>query len=345
MIVICEDCAKKYNIDETLIKGDKARFSCQECGHIIVVKKPQETAQPAPDETVADDAATDKSETREKEQEASAGTTASTASAAAQGAKGKGMPIGGYIFLTLLTGFLLVSAAFAYLYMRYIPEIINHQVNLRTQAVTQSFAGVIKKPLLLRNYLAVNKEAQRTSKLPGVAYASVVNKKGIVIAGFFSDLHRFDSSFVSKVKKSGFPRSILSQNKLTDKKTKEQHAVFTVGGQRIHDEVVALTGVGGEVHVGIYISDIDDAVKKALVSPFTLGLIGSLIIIGFLIFILLTRSITVPMKELTEIANRISLGEMDLHVASKGPREMRELAKAFERMRFSIKSAMERLRK
>ncbi len=343
MIVICEDCAKKYNIDETLIKGDKARFSCQECGHIIVVNKPQQTTESAPDETIADDATTDRPEITEKEQGAT-GTTASTASAAAQGAKGKGMPIGGYIFLTLLTGFLLVSAAFAYLYMRYIPEIINHQVNLRTQAVTQSFAGVIKKPLLLRNYLAVNKEAQRTSKLPGVAYASVVNKKGIVIAGFFSDLQRFDSTFVSKVKKSGFPRNILSQNKLTDK-TKAQHAVFTVGGQRIHDEVVALTGVGGEVHVGVYISDIDDAVKKALVSPLTLGLIGSLIIIGFLIFILLTRSITVPMKELTEIANRISLGEMDLHVASKGPREMRELAKAFERMRFSIKSAMDRLRK
>ncbi len=40
MLVICEDCAKKYDVDENQIKGDRARFSCYECGHIIVVIKP-----------------------------------------------------------------------------------------------------------------------------------------------------------------------------------------------------------------------------------------------------------------------------------------------------------------
>ena len=39
MLAICEDCSKKYNIDESKMKGTRARFSCQECGHIIVVVK------------------------------------------------------------------------------------------------------------------------------------------------------------------------------------------------------------------------------------------------------------------------------------------------------------------
>jgi predicted Zn finger-like uncharacterized protein len=39
MLAICEDCSKKYNVDESKMKGDRARFSCQECGHIIVVVK------------------------------------------------------------------------------------------------------------------------------------------------------------------------------------------------------------------------------------------------------------------------------------------------------------------
>ena len=39
MLVICEDCAKKYNIDESKIKGNRARFTCKECGHIIIVDK------------------------------------------------------------------------------------------------------------------------------------------------------------------------------------------------------------------------------------------------------------------------------------------------------------------
>lgn len=39
MLAICEECSKKYNIDESKMKGEMARFSCQECGHIIVVVK------------------------------------------------------------------------------------------------------------------------------------------------------------------------------------------------------------------------------------------------------------------------------------------------------------------
>lgn len=40
MLAICEECSKKYNVDESKIKGERARFSCQECGHVIVVIKP-----------------------------------------------------------------------------------------------------------------------------------------------------------------------------------------------------------------------------------------------------------------------------------------------------------------
>lgn len=39
MLIICEDCAKRYNIDETRIHGKRARFTCKECGHIIIVDK------------------------------------------------------------------------------------------------------------------------------------------------------------------------------------------------------------------------------------------------------------------------------------------------------------------
>lgn len=46
MLAICEDCSKKYNIDESKMKGPKARFSCQKCGHIIVVVKSGTASKP-----------------------------------------------------------------------------------------------------------------------------------------------------------------------------------------------------------------------------------------------------------------------------------------------------------
>jgi len=49
MLAICEECSKKYNVDESKMKSDRARFSCQECGHIIVVVK--KTSSPIANES------------------------------------------------------------------------------------------------------------------------------------------------------------------------------------------------------------------------------------------------------------------------------------------------------
>lgn len=46
MIVICEECGKKYRIDPSKIKGDKARFKCRTCAHMITVSKPETVSLP-----------------------------------------------------------------------------------------------------------------------------------------------------------------------------------------------------------------------------------------------------------------------------------------------------------
>ena len=53
MLAICEECSKKYNIDESKMKGQRARFSCQECGHIIVVVKSDNAGESKRDEQTA----------------------------------------------------------------------------------------------------------------------------------------------------------------------------------------------------------------------------------------------------------------------------------------------------
>ena len=56
MIVICEECGKKYRIDPSKIKGAAARFKCRVCTHMIMVSKPQDTpaADPAVDLSVTE---------------------------------------------------------------------------------------------------------------------------------------------------------------------------------------------------------------------------------------------------------------------------------------------------
>jgi len=64
MIVICEDCGKKYRIDPARIKGKAASFNCRVCDHLIIVKKanssPSESAtlKPAPTQQVSTESIT-----------------------------------------------------------------------------------------------------------------------------------------------------------------------------------------------------------------------------------------------------------------------------------------------
>lgn len=314
MEVICGKCDRKHNIDERRIKGPKVKFACLDCGHKISIQKKQTN----------------------KNSSASLSTP--------KKGGGKGLPIRTYLLLTMTLGFIVITATFTFLALRYIPDIISNQIELRTQAITSAFSGGIQKPLLLRNYLQVNKEAKRTSQLPGVAYAAVINQKGIVVGGFFSDLTRFDQDFADLIKLKGFPADVLNQNKLAPGADRK-NARITMGGQTIFDEVTPIPDTGGQVHVGIYVSEVDDAIRNAVFSPLTLSLTLVVLLFGFGIFVLTSRSITKPMVALTDIVNRISLGETDLAITPSGPQEMRELSSAFDRMHQSVKYVMSRLEK
>lgn len=51
MIVICEECGKKYQINPEKIKGESATFECKSCGQLITARKPSpsKTVQEAQD--------------------------------------------------------------------------------------------------------------------------------------------------------------------------------------------------------------------------------------------------------------------------------------------------------
>lgn len=45
MIVSCEECGKKYQIDPAIIKGDEAKFECKICKNLVIVQKPAATEE------------------------------------------------------------------------------------------------------------------------------------------------------------------------------------------------------------------------------------------------------------------------------------------------------------
>ena len=69
---------------------------------------------------------------------------------------------------------------------------------------------------------------------------------------------------------------------------------------------------------------------------------GIILALGLALFI--STTITRPMTHLAEVADRMSLGELDVEIDVQGDNEIGQLAESLRRMQASLRSAIERLR-
>jgi predicted Zn finger-like uncharacterized protein len=335
MLVICEECAKKYHVDANKIKGARAKFTCKVCGHVIVVEKPRpEPAEAAP----ASEPAPSAQKTgggAELEKPAPQPSVPALA-------KGRGRPFVFYLLITAAAGLLMTGCAFILLYFKYVPELVQQEMELRSLAVATSLRQTVSRPLLRKDYLLVNEETKRAAKLPGIAYAAVVNDKGAVVAGEFNSMSSFESQFIRQKNEKGFPVEVLALNGLKAG-AKEGSVRISMGGQPILDRVLALAEADGEVHVGLFAAEAESAVRRTLLSPLLFVPLVLALLFIFLLTVLVNWFIARPARSLTGTANRISLGELDLAIIAEGSRELRDLSMALERMRHSVRIAVERL--
>lgn len=158
MLVICEDCAKKYNIDENRIKGRRARFTCNECGHIIIIDKadigrPLINKHQEQDFTSASTIdllremevpiSTDvEQETPAPYSPAETETRATDAEqdiAAPTATKSKATSIIAYFLLGSLFSFLIITGGILYLYSQFLAGLLSQQVALRADLIVQAF--------------------------------------------------------------------------------------------------------------------------------------------------------------------------------------------------------------
>ena len=321
MIIHCEECGKKYKIDDKKLVKKRTLYNCPNCKSTIEVLKPSQGVEaldpePAPStSSIGSSAASGSFQTIGKTDD----TPSSPPSAdwkmdqtqAPKIQKATGLTIGKKLLFLFLAFILITGSVLTVVYMTYVPSLMYDQINLRTYSISQSFSAAIQQPLLIKNYLLVNKSAETNAKLPGVAYVSVLNKRGIVIAGILGDRSRFMEDFIEKVKESGFPKEISTQNRIPSGE-KESAKDFIGGGQKIHDVAVMIGDTGGEAHVGLFTEDVEKAVQESLMP--LLVLLVAIAFLGGLSFFLVARTISTPIRSLTRAAEKISLGEIDLPI-------------------------------
>ncbi len=92
-------------------------------------------------------------------------------------------------------------------------------------------------------------------------------------------------------------------------------------------------------------SDFDGRRGSAQRALYLSGLAALVGIAAAIVFaFLIARSITKPIARLAEVADRMSLGELDIDIDVQGSNEVGQLAESLRRMQASLRSAIERLR-
>lgn len=245
--------------------------------------------------------------------------------------------VGAFLGFVLLFGFFLVLV-----YQWYVPPLVNRQIELRVESVTKAFASAVFKPTVERNFIQVNKVAETTSQLPDVAYAVVVNERGGLVAGIFGGTDAFEPSFVASVQQKGFPLDIVQRSALADS-MESGRIILRVGGQDIMDYALRVPQTGSVVHVGLFIDGIKAAVRATLIPLLVILLLMA--VFGAITLLLLARTVSGPIHQLSLQAEAISMGKLDEVVDIAAGGEIGQLANAFRRMQASIRYMIMQVRR
>lgn len=205
---------------------------------------------------------------------------------------------------------------------------LRDQLERHSLAIAHNFSDAAAAHIAGGNTLALHALARKYTLHDGVAYAYVEGGNGAILA------HTFGS----------FPEEIRPQSRPGVGREPERRSLQWAGRPVVDTAVPVLEGQIGSVHVGFWADRLQDEVQGALIP--IVAVIAVIPFVGALLSFLLAQWIVRPIVDLTEIAEKVTMGDLELSVG--GDRvstrdEIGDLARALERMRSSLKAAMMRL--
>src|SRR5262245_35477621 len=223
--------------------------------------------------------------------------------------------------------FALGACAIAVVY-RLTGDTLRDQLDRRSLAIANNFSDAAAAHIASGNPLALHALARKYTLHDGVAYAYVEDGKGTILA------HTFGS----------FPQEIQPQSTAGVRREPERRSLQWGGRTVLETAVPVLEGQMGRVHVGFWADRLQEEVQRALIP--IVGVIAIIPFVGALLSFFLAHWIVRPIVGLTQIAEKVTMGDLEVSVGGdcvSTHDEIGDLARALERMRSSLKAAMMRL--
>jgi HAMP domain-containing protein len=240
------------------------------------------------------------------------------------GSRPRGMSLwkriaGTFTGITVILGLLVIGIVY-----EFTGRALRAELHQRALAVATNLSDAAAGFVMGRNILELNALITKYARLDGVAYVFMEDIKGEVIA----------------TSQGTLPSELRPSSPQDLRQTGERSLTFR--GRPVQEtRMPILEGRAGAAHVGIW-TDVPEAEIRRVLLPI-ISLIAAAVIACMISSILLTRRIIRPILGLVAVADEISKGNLDATVAIDSNGEIGELARSLERMRTSLKVAINRL--
>ena len=383
MIVICEECGKKYRIEASKIKGDAARFKCRVCTHMIVVTKPPPVVpKAAPDDAAqsraADETTEDKSPPAEEEITLD---QSSTDHVKAQSTRKSG-PLNLRLKMLLLFFFvplvLLIGASLLYLWQldRMSTLLTDESTKIVNQMAEEKIADLSTAVAIqCRLYLLANPELLKEDFMNDMGFKTLaVQKVGLTgytalyempdAAGVWRTwahvnpkIIGIDMSTLKKPMGRNFPGFWKIFSGVKGGKRSQGYYTWQDKDGKFREKFMVCTPVAGTpfvVAATTYLDEFHGPVKLMQKRAEELtqktrwiiwAILGATLLLIGLIVSIYSHRLTTKIKSLTDVTERISIGDLGIEIKTSARDEIGELAEAIARMQESIRLSIERLRR
>ncbi len=381
MIVFCEECGKKYQIDPSKIKGEQAKAKCQSCGHSIAVSKGGSNVHQPSNSPPGDQPLVEISGKKPAYSEAEGEIKRAKVKASkTSGLKSRRFGLRARFMLFILAPIIVIYCFTVFLSMKNMAEmqdlaikesskIISRMAEDMTVSFSRMVAAETKNYILghpdlkkedFNNNIGLKELAEQKVGLTGYTYLySVPDENALSTVWVHPD---------TKLIGPDLPKAMLKRLGKGYKhwwnihrqayEGKEAMGYYTwqddTGKQRERFMVCApIKGTDYVIATTLYVDELRLPVKKLErevkgLAQNTRKINAMGMAAGFLavalILSLYGRSITRKIRFLSEVTERISVGELGAEIKIKSKDEIGDLADAISRMQESIRISIERLR-
>lgn len=218
--------------------------------------------------------------------------------------------------LILILGVLVIGIVYY-----FTVDALQKQVDLRSSALATNLADAAAGFVSRKSTLELDALVAKYGRLDGVAYAFIQDPKGDVLASSMQP-------FPVELKDAGGPAASSRVTRVRGKSVYETRSPL-------------LDGQLGVVRVGLWAETVQSDVSSTLWP--IIGLIAACLALSVALSIMLASKMVRPILDLKAIADDISRGRLDTKVSIQSNDEVGELGRSLERMRASLKAAMNRL--